>query len=425
MNNTKIACPKWTRDLHEKELYKIDKVTNKIFEILRWNWYQRIDTPTFEHTDVFKKSGGFFPDKCYVFSDKSWRELLLRTDINAPISRSILNNPTLYTLPEKLFFCDKIFRYRNWKKREFRMCWIELYWVDTFSAELDIFMALEKIIKATGFSDYRIEFNNLKLIQKLLYIILENNWLDSSNLDEYIYTLRHGNSIEVLNNLNIKSEDKNLISALLENKENNFELLEDLTKKFPELKDIKDEIEFFYNLMQQYWINCIFKMSELHWTWFYSWLTYKIFVDNIEDELWDGWRYDNMTASLWWKTIPATWIWFWIERLIRFMDSKGSSELFLWNKKILFYVKDEAIKLDIYKYLAENDIEDVTIEVDIMSKKTSDAIKYAKKKDYNYVIVVDKSEYKIINIVDNVSFVKACTSFDILDALNSLDTNNK
>jgi hypothetical protein len=60
-----------------------------------------------------------------------------------------------------------------------------------------------------------------------------------------------------------------------------------------------------------------------------------------------------------------------------------------------------------------------------MSKKTSDAIKYAKKKDYNYVIVVDKSEYKIINIVDNVSFVKACTSFDILDALNSLDTNNK
>jgi hypothetical protein len=76
--------------------------------------------------------------------------------------------------------------------------------------------------------------------------------LDSSNLDEYIYTLRHGNSIEVLNNLNIKSEDKNLISALLENKENNFELLEDLTKKFPELKDIKDEIEFFYNLMQQY-----------------------------------------------------------------------------------------------------------------------------------------------------------------------------
>lgn len=424
MANNKLDCPKWTRDIHENELHTIDFVTNRIYEILRWNWYQRIETPVFEYSEIFKRSWYFNPDKCYVFNDKWGREMVLRTDINAPLSRSLINNSQFYKNPVKLFFCDKVYRYRNGKKREFKMCWIELYWSNSFFSEIDIIITMSKIVKEVWFSEITVQFNNLKLIYELLWIIFIKNNIPNNKVNEFIYKLRHESSqtcINILIEMGISDIDIELIISIIKNEENSFILLEKIIEIYPQLESIKNEIYIFYELLKNLWINSYFKISELHWSWFYDWLTYKLFVDDIENELWDWWRYNNMTNLLWWKQIPATWIWFWIERLIRFMKLKNI-EISNTNKKVLFFTRDEEVKLSFYKDLNNSTFNGYTIELDFENDKESKVIKYAESKKYDYVIFINNlnwiRSYKVINLKSNTNFVKQYTTLRIDEILS-------
>ena len=84
--------PRGTEDLFEPQLLKIEAVTSRLFKEARAWGFTRIDLPTFEHDEVFKRTAEFSEDTSYLFFDKSGRSLVLRPDINAPITRAVINN---------------------------------------------------------------------------------------------------------------------------------------------------------------------------------------------------------------------------------------------------------------------------------------------------------------------------------------------
>ncbi|MEA2667299.1 MAG: histidyl-tRNA synthetase, partial [Chloroflexota bacterium] len=95
--------------------------------------YQRIETPTFEATELFRRGAGESSDivakEMYTFTDRGNRSLTLRPEGTAPIVRAYFDaGLDQEPQPVRLFYMGPFFRYdrpQAGRFREFRQFGIE------------------------------------------------------------------------------------------------------------------------------------------------------------------------------------------------------------------------------------------------------------------------------------------------------------
>ena len=67
----KFKPPKGTKDLFESDLLQQERMESLFFATARSFGFQRIETPVFEHFEVFNSTSRLNREKCYNFNDKS------------------------------------------------------------------------------------------------------------------------------------------------------------------------------------------------------------------------------------------------------------------------------------------------------------------------------------------------------------------
>jgi histidyl-tRNA synthetase len=93
-------------------------VEKVIADITQLYGYQRIDTPTFEDTGLFRRSVGEYTDivqkEMYTFKDLGGKSMTLRPEGTAPVCRAYLEHG-MGNLPQpvKLYYVSPIFRYER------------------------------------------------------------------------------------------------------------------------------------------------------------------------------------------------------------------------------------------------------------------------------------------------------------------------
>ncbi len=91
-------------------------VEKAIADITRLYGYQRIDTPVFEDTGLFRRSTGEYTDivqkEMYTFDDRGGNSLTLKPEGTPPVCRAYIQHG-LHNLPKpvKLYYVSPIFRY--------------------------------------------------------------------------------------------------------------------------------------------------------------------------------------------------------------------------------------------------------------------------------------------------------------------------
>jgi histidyl-tRNA synthetase len=93
----------------------VEKVIN---DVTRLYGYQRIETPTFEETGLFRRSVGEYTDivqkEMYTFEDLGGKSMTLRPEGTAPVCRAYLEHGmTNLPQPVKLYYLASIFRYER------------------------------------------------------------------------------------------------------------------------------------------------------------------------------------------------------------------------------------------------------------------------------------------------------------------------
>ena len=123
-----LQAPRGTFDILPEQAplrLTIEKVTRSVLESAG---YQRIETPTFEATELFTRSVGEATDivqkEMYTFTDGGERSLTLRPEVTAPIVRSYLQHG-MHKLaqPVKLWYLSSCFRYERAQKGRYRQFW--------------------------------------------------------------------------------------------------------------------------------------------------------------------------------------------------------------------------------------------------------------------------------------------------------------
>lgn len=205
-----IQRPRGTRDFLPEEMFRRRMAELRLREIAeRWG-YSEISTPTFEHLELFTmKSGEGIVGELYAFKDKSGRELTLRPEMTAPVTRVFLNELKSAPRPMRFYYFANCFRYERPQKGRFREFWqfgVELIGSDGAHANAEVIALASEMLRSLGIrGDLRI--NDLSLLRKRLRKLSgeEQNralrLIDKKSFEELREFLRGKMSVEDIENL--------------------------------------------------------------------------------------------------------------------------------------------------------------------------------------------------------------------------------
>ncbi|MFH1013524.1 MAG: histidine--tRNA ligase [Thermoplasmatota archaeon] len=167
-----FEIPRGTRDFIPDEMVKRRFVEDKLRAIFEAFGYREIQTPTFEHLDLFTaKSGESVINEIYAFSDKGGRNLALRPELTAPVMRCYVEKLQMEPKPLKLYYIGNCYRYDRPQKgryREFMQAGCELIGTNTSEATAELIGLAYSLVNDVGVDEVVLEIGHIGLLRLIL-----------------------------------------------------------------------------------------------------------------------------------------------------------------------------------------------------------------------------------------------------------------
>ncbi|MFL5823249.1 MAG: histidine--tRNA ligase [Solirubrobacteraceae bacterium] len=164
-----IQAPRGTVDVLPEEAARRDAVEGHARRILGAAGYRRIETPTFESTELFARTVGETTDivqkEMYTFTDAGDRSLTLRPEGTAPVCRAYLEHG-LHKLPQpvKLWYLSSFFRAEAPQRGRYRQFWqigAESIGADRPEVDAELIALLAELLEAVGARDVQLHVSSL------------------------------------------------------------------------------------------------------------------------------------------------------------------------------------------------------------------------------------------------------------------------
>ena len=167
-----IERPRGTRDFGPAEMAARRRLEQKLRGLLeRWG-YREVQTPTFEHLELFTaKSGPGVVDQLYAFKDKGERELTLRPELTAPVLRYYVSDLQMAPKPLRLHYFGPCFRYERPQSGRYREFWqfgTELIGADGPEGDAEIIALAQACVQAAGVREHALRVGHIGLLRTLV-----------------------------------------------------------------------------------------------------------------------------------------------------------------------------------------------------------------------------------------------------------------
>ena len=168
--NMLITKPRGTVDYFYEIDPTIDILSGVAKMLANLNGYYEVQTPIFEHIELFKRSSGETSDivnkEIYNFFDKSNREIALRPEMTASVCRSIVENKLLnkMALPIKCFYLGPMFRYerpQSGRLRQFSQFGVECIGSNSYLDDVEMVVFAHSFLNTFKFENYQLSINNI------------------------------------------------------------------------------------------------------------------------------------------------------------------------------------------------------------------------------------------------------------------------
>lgn len=128
MSDSKIKAPRGTFDVLGADASARSALEARARTILEGAGYERIETPTFESTDLFARGVGASTDivrkEMFTFEDAGGRSLTLRPEGTAPVCRAYVEHGMhKRRQPVKLWYLSSFFRHERAQAGRYRQFW--------------------------------------------------------------------------------------------------------------------------------------------------------------------------------------------------------------------------------------------------------------------------------------------------------------
>jgi histidyl-tRNA synthetase len=164
-----IQAPRGTFDVLPEEAARREHLEAQVKRILGAAGYRRIETPTFEATELFARGVGEATDivqkEMYTFDDGGGRSLTLRPEGTAPVCRAYIEHG-MHKLPQpvKLWYLSTFFRAEAPQRGRYRQFWqvgAETIGSDTPETDAELIVLLADLLDAVAVKDVRLRLSSL------------------------------------------------------------------------------------------------------------------------------------------------------------------------------------------------------------------------------------------------------------------------
>jgi histidyl-tRNA synthetase len=164
-----LKAPKGTKDVLPSEQAARERVADAAKRILEGAGYRRIETPTFEATELFARGVGESTDivqkEMYTFDDGGGRSITLRPEGTAPVCRAYLEHG-MHKLaqPVKLWYLSSFFRKERPQAGRFRQFWqvgAEAIGSDDPAVDAESIILLAALLEELGAEGLRLRLGSL------------------------------------------------------------------------------------------------------------------------------------------------------------------------------------------------------------------------------------------------------------------------
>jgi histidyl-tRNA synthetase len=164
-----IQSPRGTYDVLPDDAARREVLESRAGKLLGGAGYRRIETPTFEATELFSRGVGEATDivrkEMYTFDDGGGRSLTLRPEGTAPVCRAYLEHG-MHKLPQpvKLWYLSSFFRAEAPQRGRYRQFWqvgAEAIGSATPETDAELILLLAELLEALGVRDTRLRLSSL------------------------------------------------------------------------------------------------------------------------------------------------------------------------------------------------------------------------------------------------------------------------
>lgn len=167
--NERVQAPRGTYDVLPDDHAARGPVLRVAETILERAGYRRVETPAFEHTELFARGVGTSTDivqkEMYTFDDAGGRSLTLRPEGTASVCRAYLDHGMQkLPLPVKLWYHGPFFRHERAQAGRYRQFWqigAEAIGSDAPAVDAEIIVLLASILDELEVSGLRLRIGSL------------------------------------------------------------------------------------------------------------------------------------------------------------------------------------------------------------------------------------------------------------------------
>ncbi len=415
---------KGTKDLMPDD-FEIQKyIFNKWAEVCLKFGYKQYLTPLLETADLYRAKSGMLKEELFVLKDRAERELALRPEMTPSVTRMVASIINQSPKPLRLFSIANFFRNEAPQKGRLREFWqlnYDIFGDASINADLEIAMLGIEIMLSFGApkNSFKLYINNRILLESFLneYVKSASNKIDVTRIMDKYAKLPEEVFKKELGKLRVDEKDQNNIIRYLNTNNSEFE------KEFAEISDSEGykQIVYLIDKLNElgYSDYFEFKPGIVRGIDYYDGTVFEMFDMNPDNRrsLFGGGRYNGLSDIFGVEPFPATGC----------APGNVTMQLFLEGWGLIPQKNDKNIYAPM---LSDNKFSEVLkivnklrqkglyIEADYELKSITEALRFANKRNYKYILILGNDELK-----NNTITIKNLTTGE--QKTQDIDSENK
>lgn len=383
-------APKGTKDIMPKDVYKWQYVEKIFAEICREYGFREVRTPSFEHTELFKRGVGDTTDivekQMYTFDDYAGRSITLKPEGTSPVVRAFVEHKTYAEVqPTKMYYVIPCFRYekpQSGRLREFHQFGIETFGTGNMLADAEIIALASDFLTRLGIRDVELHINSIgcpdcrKKYREALKAFLLPKY------DQLCDTCKSRFERNPMRILDCKSP-----------------VCHELTKGAPMMldylcEDCRTAFEDLQTNLTSLGVPFVIDPGIVRGLDYYTKTAFEFVSNNIgaQGTVCGGGRYDNLIEEVGGPSIPGVGFGLGIERLLLVMEANGVVIPAPEGPDVFIAFLGDRGKAYALGLMRDLRTKGVRTEMDVLARNLKGQLKYADRINVRYTVLVGDQE---------------------------------
>jgi histidyl-tRNA synthetase len=360
-------------------------------EMFKRYGYEEVETPAFEHLELFtKKMGANVVKQLYAFQDKSGRRLALRPELTAPVARLYISQLKSAPKPLKLFYFGSCFRYeepqaRRW--RQFLQSGVEIIGSTRPEADAEIVALTSDIVRELGLSNCDLRIGHVRLLRE----VLTRAGVKGDAQDPIMRAIDSRDEKRLrdeLSRASIGKQAEELLRSLISLR-GGVEALDKAEKLLGDLPKAREAVQNLRQILKRVQLFGIrdfrVDLGIARGLEYYTDLVFELYVNGIQ--IAGGGRYDELIELLGGEPCPAVGVGFGVDRIAQALIKQGVEIPFERLDCMVLPVGEEMVG-EALKIAGELRRAGFSADVDLMGRSLGKAIAYANARKAEFAAIV-------------------------------------